>query len=208
TPHELKVVDIRGKTVAVTEESPTLVPVEARPALTLDLVLPGFPRSDPSIGSIAGKLNAVVLGDMLTFDLDANLDVLHVAPAGGAQRRSTRNGVTCSVVGLTLGRDHWTLKMALDYPAGANREFESFQAGTMVAANELRLVSLDGKRQLAPTATVAEEAGSRRTVVSFHFTDGPAGKRGTPGAWKVRYRAPSRVLDSSLSFKFEKVALP
>jgi hypothetical protein len=208
TPHDLRVTDVRGNPMTVQAEAATLVPVEARPAVSLDVVLPAFPRTDTAIGKITGKLNAVVLGDMLTFDFDANLQALYAAPAAGAQRRMTTSRVTCSVLGVTLGRDRWTVKLALDYPAGANRDFESFQAGTMVVANELFLVSPDGKRQLVPTASAAEETGPRRTVVSFHFTDGPTGKRGTPSAWKVRYRAPSRILDSTLSFSFTKVPLP
>ena len=31
--------------------------------------------------------------------------------------------------------------------------------------------------------------------MSFHFTDGPTGKRGAAGAWKLRYRAPARYDD-------------
>ncbi|NBO91623.1 MAG: hypothetical protein EBV06_04815 [Planctomycetia bacterium] len=207
-PNNLLVYDMRGQPILVDDPSTSLIPIEGRSTVTLDLVLPGFPRSDASIGKLSGKLNLVVLGEMLTFDFDSALDVLQVAPPSGSQRRTTQNQVTANVVGLTLGRDRWTVKMSLDYPRGANREFESFQAGSMVMANELRLISLDGKRQLVPSATVTEEIGTRRTVVSFHFTDGATMKRGAPAGWKIRYQAPARVVDSSFKFSFDNIPLP
>lgn len=205
-PHQVRVTDHADKPVAADDESSTLVGTESRSSLTFELTVPGLPRSAPHLGSVSGKLNAVVLSDLLTFTFDS-LDVLRAAPAGGAQRTREQKEVRCSVASLNLGRDRWTVRLALDYKPGVNRSLESFQAGSMVAANELRLVSPDGKRTLAPVGSSVDEVGARRVVVSYHFTDA-GGPRGRPDAWRVRYRAPASVVDRPLSFSFTRVPLP
>ena len=73
--------------------------------------------------------------------------------------------VTCRLDRLRLDRDRWTLGIALEFPPGG-RTLESFQAGRLVVQNELRLVSADGKRTLAPTGYVVELGSSRRASPS------------------------------------------
>lgn len=208
SPRDLRVRDAAGRPLGIREEAATLVPADDRPSHLVELPLPAVPRSADHLGAMSGKFNVVVLGEMLLFDFDTPLDGLMVARPTGAQRQLTRSGVIGRVADIIIGRDRWTVRLALDYPAGANRDFESFQAGSMVVANELRLISADGKTVLSPSASVAEETGPRRTVVSFHFVDGPTGKRGTPGMWRVRYRAPARITDATVGFSFARIPLP
>ena len=201
-------VDRDGRKFLSRESGASLVPTTSRGTIMLSSSIPLLPRSHAEIARIEGKLSAVVLRDLLTFAFAPSLDRLLVAPRDGEQRQVRLGGVLCSVDKIILSRDRWSIRMQLDYPEGANREFESYQVGSMVVANELVLVSADGKRRLVSSASVAEETSSRRTVVTFHFTDTPTQKRGTPEGWNLRYTAPSGVVDRSFSFRFEKVPLP
>ncbi|MFQ3651012.1 MAG: hypothetical protein SNJ75_11815 [Gemmataceae bacterium] len=200
--------DRAGRKLLSRESSASLVPTTNRGTMYLNATIPVLPRTDAEIARIEGKITAVVLRDLLTFAYATTLDRLLVAPRDGEQRQMRLGGILCTVDKITLARERWSLRMQLDYPEGANRDFESYQAGSMVIANELVLVSVDGKRRLAAVASVAEETSARRTVVTFHFVDTPTQKRGTPETWTLRYVAPSGVVDRSFSFTFENVPLP
>jgi hypothetical protein len=200
--------DSDGRKLVSREGSASLIPTTTRGTLQLQATVPVFPRAHSEIARIEGKILAVVLRDLLRFDFASSLDLLLLAPRDGEQRQLRQGGILCTVDKITLARDRWSIRMQLDYPEGANREFESYQAGSMVIANELILVSRDGKRRLPAVASVAEETSSRRTIVTYHFSDTPNQKRGKAESWTLRYLAPSGVVDRSFSFSFTKVPLP
>jgi hypothetical protein len=206
-PHGLRLIDGRGGAVSVEDQGSSLVAVEDRSSLTLDLSLPGLPRREADIGLLEGRLLAVVPSKFLTFRFDADLPTLEGAVAGGAVRRLVQEDVVCRIDRVVLGKERWTVQVGLEYPPGG-RALESFQAGSLVAHNELRLTSPDGKRTLAPSGYVINRVSSRRAQVSYHFTDKPGARRGPAAGWKVSYVAPARIVEVPVRFRFEKVPLP
>jgi hypothetical protein len=204
---ELRVRDQGNKPVAVTEEPSSLVPVDGKSSYSIDLLLPGFPRAAGSIGELSGKLTAIAPSKMLAFRFDGNLKTLNDAVADGALRRLTQDDVVCRLARIKLERDRWSVSVALDYPEGRLR-FESFQAASLVANNELMLMSKDGKRSLSPTGYVVEHVTSRRALVTYHFTDGKRSTRGAAETWQVQYRAPARIVSVPFRFTFRNVPLP
>jgi hypothetical protein len=207
-PHAARAQSSAGKPIPTLAEGGGLVPADGRHTHLFDLPLAAPPRSEGTISLAEGKLAAVVAGEMLDFQLDATLDTLLGAREGGAVREKTVRGVSCTVERLVLGRDRWTIRLGLTYPPRSNRPLESHQAGSMVVFNEARLVSLDGKRSLAPAGSAADEISSGRTVMTFHFTMEGMAPRGKPSDWKVTYKAPARIMDESYRFSFRDIPLP
>jgi hypothetical protein len=205
---ECTITDSDGRTYRTREFAPSLVPTTNRGTMNLLTSIPVLPRQHSKIARIEGKLSAVVLRDRVTFSFPTRLDKLLTAPPQGDQRTLTVQRITCRVTQIVLGRDRWTVKMQLDYPPGANRDFESYQAGSMVVANELMLLRTDGKQRMVPTASVVDETSPLRTVVTYHFTDTATQKRTQPETWTLRYSAPSGIVNRELSFSFKDVPLP
>ena len=204
---QLRVLDEKGKVVPVVEEGSSLAPVDGRYSFTIDLGLPGFPRSDAHIGAVEGKLTAVAPSKMLSFRFDADLKALQDALPGGALRRLTQEDVVCRLAGIKLDRGRWSLSIGLEYPEGGLR-LESYQGASLVINNEPTLVSKDGKRSLSPTGYVVESVTSRRALVTYHFTDRPGTAHGRPEAWRVQYRAPARIVTIPFRFRFKNLLLP
>ncbi|MBY0230263.1 MAG: hypothetical protein K2W96_13350 [Gemmataceae bacterium] len=202
--HSVRFMDAKGKDVPVEAESGSLDAVEGRSAFSFDVVLPALPRTDLKAGLVEGKLNAVVAADMLAFRFD-DLHSISTALPGGEARKREEKGVVCRVDRLVLGRERWSVRMALDYPPG-NRVLESYQAGAMVAFNQLRLVA--GKRVLLPTGYSADATGARRVVVTYHFTEAGAAPKLDPKATVLEYAAPARIVDQPLKFSFRDLPLP
>ena len=99
--------------------------------------------------------------------------------------------------------------IGLEYPAGGSgKTLESYQASSLVVQNELRLVSADGKRTLAPSSYVIDSVSSKRAQVSYHFTDQPRSRRGQPQQWRLTYQAPERLVDVPVRFAFKNIPLP
>jgi hypothetical protein len=204
-PQLVRALDGANKALPLPAQAGSLVPVDGKFAFLMDVKIPTVPGGG-KFNLVEGKLNAVMPTEMLTFSDFADLAVLVGSKPGGAQRQAhAQKGVTCRVEDINLGRDRWSIRMALDYPEG-NRIFESYQASSMVAFNKLLLVS--GKRVLRPTASVANVTGSRRTVVTFHFTEGAMAPKGKPSEWKLRYTVPALIVDVPLRFSFKDVPLP
>jgi hypothetical protein len=206
-PQGVRLLDSKGRPVAVPDQGSSLAPVDGRFALSFDLALPGLPRSESHIGLIEGRFVAVAPTRMLTFRFDADLKTLQTAVADGEQRRLTQDDVVCRIDRIVTARDRWSVRVALAYPPG-NRRLESFQAGSLVANNELTLVRRDGKRTLAPSGSVIDVVSSRRAVVTYHFGDRKGAPPGKPDDWRPRYTAPARVVDVPVRFAFRKLDLP
>jgi len=196
-----------GKALTVESEGGSLAAIDGRSHTTLDLALPGVPRSMQQLASVEGKLLVVAPSKMLTFRFDADLKALRGALADGALRRLVQEEVTCRIAKLVLEKDRWSVQVALDYPRGG-RTLESFQAGSLVANNDLVLVSRDGKRRLTRTGYVIDSVGSRRALVTYHFRDAPGRRLGAPGDWRPVYTAPAKIVDVTVPFSFKKVPLP
>jgi hypothetical protein len=208
-PQQVRLRNTRGQDVPVADEGSSLAHVDGRYSLSIDVALPALPRAESHIGQLDGRLLAVAPSKMLRFSFDAGLLALSEAPPGGAQRRLVQEDVVCRLPKIHLGPERWSLQVALDYPAG-NRRLESFQAGSLVANNELVLQRKDGKgTPLRPTNYVIDQVSSRRAVVTYHFTDRQGSPRRARAAdWKVVYHAPARIVDLPFRFSFRNVPLP
>jgi hypothetical protein len=204
---QVKMRDGDGNDVPVDAEGSSLAPVDGRFNLPLELSLPALPRAQKKIGSLEGKLIAVAPTKMIRFAFDDDLSSLSDALPGGERRRRSQDEVVCQVAKVVLGRESWSVQMTLDYPEG-NRKLESFQLSSLVANNELLLTSRDGKRKLAPSSSVIDQVGSRRAVVTYHFTDKQGAPRGKAGDWRLAYVAPARVVEVMFRFAFKDLRLP
>jgi hypothetical protein len=196
-----------GKAITVPEEGGSLAPVDGRSSFTLDVTTPALPRSEQRVSLLEGTVNAVVPSKFLTFRFDADLATLKGAVAGGAVRRMVQEDVVCRVDRVVLDKDRWSLRLAMEYPAGG-KALESFQAGAMVVNNELVLASDDGKRSLTPSSYVIDTVSSRKAVVTYHFSDKPKAPLGAARQWKPRYTAAARVVEVPVRFRFRDVPLP
>jgi hypothetical protein len=204
---QVKIRDVRNTPVDLLDEAGGLTAVDGRTSYTTDLTLPGFPRADATIESIEGTLSVIAPSKFLLYHFEGDLFTLQNALPGGALRQMKQADVTCRLEKLILARDRWTLQVGLEYPGGT-KALESFQAGSLVVQNEMKLVSADGKRTLMPTSYVVESVSSRRAQVSYHFTDKPGSRRGQPKDWRIRYSAPERLIEVPVRFRFEAVPLP
>lgn len=204
---KVRVLNSRKESMTVVSEGGTLTPVDGRSSLVVEVAVSDLPRSEPRVALVEGMINAVVPSKMLTYRFEADLAGLRDAVADGAVRRLVQDEVVCRVDRVILDGDRWSVQMGLNYPLGS-KSLESFQASSLVVNNELRLISADGKQVLTPSSNLIEFVSSRRAQVTYHFTDRPGRKRGNPRDWKVEYRAPARIIETLVRFRFQDVPLP
>jgi hypothetical protein len=205
--HEVRFVDQASKTIALRDEGGSLTPVDGRFQFTLDVSLPRFPREQAKLSQFDGKLLTVVPSKFLTFRFDADLITLKEAVADGAIRRLVQEDVICRIDRVVLGKDRWSVQIGIEYPAGG-KILESFQAGSLVVQNELVLIGEGGKRTVSPSSLVVQRVSSRRAEVTYHFTDRAALRRSSGRDWKLHYRAPARIIEVPVAFRFRDVPLP
>jgi len=208
-PQKVTMQDGDGKAVEVADEGSSLAPVDGRFSLALEATLPALPRGHKKITLLQGRLLAIAPTKMLRFDFEEKTTLADLAGAlpGGDRRKVTKEGVVCQLSTITLGRESWSLQMTLDYPEG-NRKLESFQAAALVANNELVLTGTKARRKLLPSSSVIDQVGSRRAVVTYHFTDAKAAPRGKASDWSVTYTAPARIVEVPFRFSFDDLPLP
>ncbi len=205
--HDLRILDGSNRPLAAGDVGSSLAPVDGRGSFTIDVGFPAPPRRESRLAALEGKTLTVLPSKFLLFRFDADLGALKDAVADGAVRRLVQEEVVCRVERVVTGKERWSVQVGLDYPAGG-KALESFQAASLGAHNELALVSKDGKRRLTPTAYVIDVAAPRRARVTYHFTDKPTERLGSPGEWKVQYRAPARIVEVPVRFRFRDVPLP
>jgi hypothetical protein len=205
---KLRALDQDNKPLKTTDEGGALAAVDGRVSTTLELTLPGVPRAQQSLALLEGKLQMVAPSKMLQFRFDGDLKTLQSALADGALRRLVQEEVVCRVGKIVAEKDRWSVQMALNYPRGG-RALESFQAGSLVANNELVLVNKkDGKRSMAPSGYVIDAVSSRRALITYHFRDSRGRPLGALTDWRPVYRAPAKIIDVPFSFSFKNVPLP
>ncbi|MFO0878312.1 MAG: hypothetical protein U0840_13280 [Gemmataceae bacterium] len=204
---QVHVTDSKNTPLVTQEEGGSLTPVDGRYSFPLELTVSGVPRSESRLASITGEVRAVVPSKFLTFRFDADLVSLQQSAADSALRRLVQDQVICRVERLVVGPDRWSVQVSLAYPPGG-KSLESYQASSLVINNELRLVTSDGRKSLVSSGNLVEFVSSRRALVTYHFTDRPGQKRGSLADWKLQYRAPARILEVPIRFKFQDVPLP
>jgi hypothetical protein len=203
-PHGLRLVDDRNKVQTLPDEGSSLAPVDGRIAVGIDLTLPAFPRSVQQIRSLEGELSVIGPSKMLTFHFDG-LDRIARASANDPERIRTRENVTCRILRVTLDRDRWSVRVALDYPAGL-KQLDSNQS--WVVNNEMALESSDGKKRVANPDYVLESASPRQAILWYHFRNKEVIARSKPSDWKLSYRTPASLIEAPIKFAFKDIPLP
>jgi hypothetical protein len=203
-PQSMRLQDDRGRSIPVPEDGNALAPVDGRISLTFDVVLPPLPRSALRIGRLEGQLTAIVPSKMLTFSFDT-LAHLDKAPGNGPPRVQSQEGVTCTISKITLAKDHWSVRIVLDYPPGG-KTLESFQS--WVVNNEMILVSAQGDRRAPSSSYVLENSSPRQAILTYHFLNKDRRPPGKPEDWKLTYRTPASIIETPLRFSLTDVPLP
>ena len=204
-PRGVRLVDDKKNVVVVANDGSSLAPVDGRIALAIDVRLPAISRSVGKISTLQGELSMIGPSKMLPFKFDAPLDRLAKASANDPERTLLKEGVTCHISNVKLTPDRWTIQVELKYPPGM-KQLDSNQS--WVVNNEMLLESTDGKSRLTSSNYVLESATPRRAVLSYHFRDKDAKKRGKPGDWKVSYRTPANLVEYPIKFDFQDIPLP
>ena len=204
-PRSVRLVDDKNKELTIPDEGSSLAPVDGRIALGIDITLPALPRSVTQIRSLEGQLSMIGPSKMLTFHFDS-LDKLERASANDPERQRTQEKVTCRILNVTLQRDRWTVRVAVDYPPGL-KQLDSNQS--WVVNNEMTLVSGDGKKRFLSTDYALVSASPRQAILYYHFLEKKGERRlGRPSDWKLSYRAPANLIEAPIRFSFKDIPLP
>jgi hypothetical protein len=208
-PRGLVFRDEKGNPLAGADLGSSQAPVVEQLAQSFDVPLPALPRSAAKIGLLQGQLSAIAPSKMLTFSFDTleELGRLVKSDPKSPRLRQTKDRVTCTITRVTLTRSRWTIQVTVQHPHSRVR-LDSSQEQSLAAANELILQARDGAGQIPGTRYVLEAQTEEGTELSYHFLDKDRPRRGTPGNWKVVYRAPAAIVEVPFSFAFKDVPLP
>jgi hypothetical protein len=177
--------------------------VSHRTAVTFDIPLPSLQRASAKLGLLKGNVQMVGPTRMDTFAFKSTLAEMEKDPRA---RELTQNGVTVKVSKLDLPKDHWTLVMALEYPADGP-QFESFES--WLVYNEIELRKKDGSGVFPNNAGYSiDDSAGNRAILSYNFVDGKTDKRGSPDDWTVVYKTPGLIVDVPVAFEFKDLPLP
>lgn len=205
--HEVHWKAENGQERVLADRGSSLIPVEGRFHSRIEITLPGMPRRNARIDSLSGRLQAIVPTRFVDFDFPANLSDLAESRPGSAVRRLVREDIVCQLQKVVLEKARWSVQVSLSYPSGS-LELESFQAASLVVQNEMKLVHSNRKKHLAPASLVIDQVSSRNALVTYHFLDQETTIRGNPGEWKIEYRAPARIVEVPIRFRFRDIPLP
>jgi hypothetical protein len=186
--------DEQGKAIDIDRSEGTLeVPVEGSGAgVEIDFPLSAPPRSVKTIASLKGKLTAVSLGKVETFefaDIDKARDV-----------RLERGGVIVIVESCRKNGDVYDINLRVRFDQAANA-LESHRA--WIYDNECYL--LDGKeRRFENAGLEATLLGVNEVGVSYKFNL----EGGTPAKAKLVYKTPAAIIRIPVEFEIKGVDLP
>ncbi len=210
-PSDITVEDDKGRKVGPVEgergdnrPEKTSLAVPADLFVRFDVPLGSLERSSLKLGQLKGRLNFVGPTRMESFAFDKTLAEMQKDPKAGEM---TREGVTVKVSSMELAKDHWTLVMALEYPADGP-QFESFES--WLVKNKIMLKSKDGEKTFPNNGGyVIENSVGNRAAIEYNFVDSKKdGQRGDPADWKLVYETPALMVEVPMSFEFKDVPLP
>ncbi len=186
--------DEQGKAIDIDRSEGTLeIPVEGSGSgVEIDFPLSAPARSVKSIASLKGKLMAVALGKVETFefaDIDKARDV-----------RLERGGVIVVVESCRKNGDVYDINLRVRFDQAANA-LESHRA--WIYDNECFL--LDGKeRRFENAGLEATLLGVNEVGVSYKFNL----EGGTPAKAKLVYKTPAAIIRIPVEFEIKGVDLP
>jgi hypothetical protein len=204
-PSEVTVQDDKGTKIDVGEAEKEPLAVANPFFVRFDVPLGSVQRETRKLGLLKGNLKFVGPTRMDSFAFEKTLAEMQKDPKA---RELTQEGVTVKVAHMDLEKSHWTLVMALEYPADGP-QFESFESWLIF--NKLSLKSKEGDNNFPSNGgyVIQGTAGNRATV-EYHFVDSKKDKltRGDPGDWKPVYKVPGLIVEVPASFEFKDVRLP
>jgi hypothetical protein len=186
--------DENGESISINSSEGTLeVPVEASGAAAeLEFPLEAPSRSVKKLSSLKGKLIAVLLGKVETFEF-ADLDKVKAAEL-------ERGGVTVTVESCRKNGDIYDVSMRVRFDRAANA-LESHRA--WIYDNECYL--LDGKgRKFENAGLEATLLGVSEVGVAYKFNL----EGGTPAQAKLVYKTPAAIIRIPVEFEIKNVDLP
>jgi hypothetical protein len=191
---DLTAVDENGSPIAINTSEGTLeVPVEASgTAAEIDFPLEAPSRGIKKIASLKGKLTAVMLGKIETFEF------VDIDKAKSAEQE--RGGVTVILENCRKNGDIYDVSMRVRFDRAANA-LESHRG--WIYDNESYLVSGKGQR--------FENAGLEATLVDVNEV-GVAYKFNlegdTPTSYKLVYKTPAAIIRVPVTFEIKDIELP
>jgi hypothetical protein len=210
-PADITVEDDKGRKVAAAQEDrpergeKTSLAVPADLFVRFDVPLGSVERASLKLGQLNGRLNFVGPTRMESFAFPKTLAEMQKDPKASEM---TREGVTVKVSSMELAKDHWTLVMALEYPADGP-QFESFES--WLVKNRISLKSKDGEKTFPPNGGyVIENSVGNRAAIEYNFVDSRKDQltRGDPADWKLVYETPALMVEVPMTFEFKDVPLP
>lgn len=186
--------DENGKSLNIDKSEGTLeVPVEGtNAAVEIDFPLAAPDRSVKSLASLQGKLTAVLLGKVESFEF-ADIDKAKSAEL-------ERGGVTVVVESCRKNGDIYDVSMRVRFDRAANA-LESHRA--WIYDNECYL--LDGQnRKFENVGLEATLLGVNEVGVAYKFNL----EGGTPAKAKLTYRTPAAIIRIPVDFEIKNIALP
>jgi hypothetical protein len=210
-PHQLVLLDDSSKPVDLNPLGSLWTSVDGRRATSFEVPLPALPRTAARIGTLKGAFP--VRGPVRMHEFrwtakdgrDFTLKELYGKKLPLTLKAGPDQTV-CALNAVDLDNpDSWTVQIATELPE-SGPEFESFQP--WFAHNQVYLLSRDGRRRLLPLSYSQENAGTRKAVLNYRFTDSAAVKRGKPEDWVLVCRAPAAMVELSIPFEFKDVPLP
>jgi hypothetical protein len=205
-PTDLTVQDEKGRKLIPDEEDREKTPLAVNAPLfvTFDVPLPAADRASAKLGLLKGTFKMVGPTRMDSFAFTHNLAEMLKDPK---KRELVQDGVTVKVRELDLVKDHWTLVMGLEYPAGGP-EFESFES--WLVYNQIVLKNAAGKTYTNNGGYSIDSSAGNRAVLSYHFVDekGKGLVRGEPGDWSIVYKTPGLIVEVPVNVEFKGIQLP
>jgi hypothetical protein len=206
-PSDITAEDDKNRKVGPAEgerQERTSLAVTAEQFVRFEVPLGAVDRSAQKLGQLKGRLTFVGPTRFESFAFDKTLAEIKKDPKAGEM---TREGVTVKISSLELEKDHWTMVLALEYPADGP-QFESFES--WLIRNKILLQSKDGNKTFPNNGgyTIESSVGNRAAVL-YHFIDTKRdGNRGDPGDWKPLYKTAALMVEVPATFEFKDVQLP
>jgi hypothetical protein len=195
---EVSAKDENGGDLAIDQSQGTLeVPVEGTNAgVEIEFPLSAPARSIKTLASIKGKITAVVLGKVETFEF-SDIDKVERAKAAEVER----GGVTVIVDSCRKNGDIYDVSMRVRFDRAANA-LESHRG--WIYNNDCYMLDTKGTR--------IENAGLEATLLadnevglSYKFDIGENAK---PAGYKFVYKTPAAIIRLPVSFELKGIDLP
>lgn len=185
--------DKTGKEQQAEQRDNGSMPVTGRSSSEIDVQVPAPDRSAATIKSLEGSFSVIVPRKMLRFTFD------QLKPAPIAKQQE---GIAASLREFASDEDHWTVKIALQYPKGGPT-FESYQS--WLGNNKAVLERIGGKERWHPGGERILKMTSNQAVIEYYF-ENSSGKN--PAQWKLVYETPGQIVEVTIPFRFKDLLLP